>query len=117
MCLESDGWYPTFPIARRRTSDYNFRLHKRANVLEVSGKMGSLINEIRQCLHPHYISNLILAVLFFFVKTVAPFCHMLFEDCELEIVSFFYYRSISDNVVLRFSVRRFCFLALLPLSD
>lgn len=43
--------------------------------------------ELRKALHPHYLTNIILAFSFLFLKSVPPFCAFLFDSCELDYVS------------------------------
>lgn len=48
-----------------------------------------VLQHAKTFLHPHYISNLLLALLFFGLKTIEPLCDVIFENCELELVSFY----------------------------
>jgi thiol-disulfide isomerase/thioredoxin len=36
-------------------------------------------------LHPHYLTNLLLGVIFFILKSVPPICSWIFDDCHLEL--------------------------------
>ncbi|CAD5117166.1 DgyrCDS5969 [Dimorphilus gyrociliatus] len=45
-----------------------------------------VLQNIMGLIHPHYISNLLLSVLFFGLKTMEPVCDVIFENCELELV-------------------------------
>lgn len=61
-----------------------------------SAIMGDLLKGVYMFIHPHYIFNLLLSVVFFLLKTVEPVCSMIFDDCQLELVSCVktvYYRS------------------------
>ncbi|ESN92101.1 hypothetical protein HELRODRAFT_194375 [Helobdella robusta] len=46
---------------------------------------GLLGSKFGHFLHPHYIGNLFLSVVFFILKTCEPFCSAIFEDCQLEL--------------------------------
>lgn len=48
--------------------------------------MGEFLKGVVQFLHPHYIFNVILSVIFFALKTVEPICSAIFDDCQLELV-------------------------------
>lgn len=47
--------------------------------------MGNFVEQLMVMLHPHYVCNLLLSVSFFILKTTAPFCYVIFDNCELEI--------------------------------
>jgi len=47
-----------------------------------------LVARAKSVLIPHYITNIMLSVMFFTVKTISPVCDSLFENCFLELVSY-----------------------------
>lgn len=47
--------------------------------------MGDLLKGVYMFLHPHYIFNILLSVIFFLLKTIEPICSMMFDDCQLEL--------------------------------
>ena len=48
--------------------------------------MASILKQIRSFAHPHYVTNVLLSTVYYFLKTVPPFCSVLFKDCALEMV-------------------------------
>lgn len=48
-------------------------------------EMGEFLKGVVQFLHPHYVFNVILSVIFFALKTVEPICSAIFDDCQLEL--------------------------------
>jgi thiol-disulfide isomerase/thioredoxin len=42
------------------------------------------LREAKKLVHPHYILNLMLALSYIFLKTLNPFCELLFSSCELD---------------------------------
>ena len=55
----------------------SFRLPSTKHVLEVT----------KNVFIPHYIVNVFLALSFFLLKTIPPFCEYMFDDCVLDLVS------------------------------
>ncbi len=49
--------------------------------------MGKVLRELLTLMHPHYFINFMLSSIFFLSKITRPICYMLYEDCELELVS------------------------------
>ena len=49
--------------------------------------MAGALESMLRLLHPHYVGNLLLSVCFYLLKITPPICLMLFDDCELELVS------------------------------
>ena len=47
----------------------------------------AVLESVKPFLRAHYISNVILACLFFIVKSVPGVCSTLFHDCKLELVN------------------------------
>lgn len=47
--------------------------------------MNSILSTAKSLCVPHYITNILLCVIYFFLKTVQPFCTILFNDCQLEL--------------------------------
>lgn len=47
--------------------------------------MGEILKGVVQFLHPHYMFNVFLSVVFYAMKTIEPFCSAIFDDCELEL--------------------------------
>jgi len=49
--------------------------------------MASILQTLRTFAHPHYVINFLLSIVYYFLKTVPPFCSVIFEDCALEMVN------------------------------
>ena len=67
--------------------------------------MASILKQIRSFAHPHYVTNVLLSTVYYFLKTVPPFCSVLFKDCALEMVIcllFTYFRPFWLLLLLNF---------------
>jgi len=45
----------------------------------------TLLGDVKRAFHPHYVFNVLLGLMFYFLKVTPPFCYTLFDDCELEM--------------------------------
>ena len=54
--------------------------------------------KLNHFLRLHYIVNVLLCIVFYFLKVFEPFCSSLFDDCHLELVSGFNSESWADIV-------------------
>ena len=50
--------------------------------------MSDFAKKVTHFLHPHYVFNVFLSVIFFGLKSIDPFCSALFDDCHLELVDY-----------------------------
>jgi thiol-disulfide isomerase/thioredoxin len=46
---------------------------------------GTLMQSLVHFLHPHFVTNILLGVIFYILKTCPPVCELLFDDCQLEM--------------------------------
>lgn len=80
---EMTNFPPTPPLARQNST---------INVLEsylpcVPVEM-AVLDSVKPFFRLHYATNLLLAVLFFILKTTPIVCDALFQDCKLELVRY-----------------------------
>ena len=93
MTPSLEGKYATVigASAIHQRVEFNSSLFVRRGVALVSWttpglKMGFLA-EALSLLHPHYVTNLFLSSMFYILKVTPPICSMIFNDCQLELVS------------------------------
>ncbi|KAL5016351.1 hypothetical protein ScPMuIL_005940 [Solemya velum] len=59
------------------------------------------LKTIRVLLSPHYLTNILLAVVFFVCKTTYPICSFLFEDCHLVLKEWDWLLFLACIIVLK----------------
>ncbi|CAH8613563.1 unnamed protein product [Dicrocoelium dendriticum] len=69
--------------------------------------MGKHGRNLKALLHPHYIVNVLLSILFFVTKTVTPICSALYESCEINLQEYELLIFLGSFVALR-NKRQFC---------
>ncbi|XP_005106287.1 thioredoxin-related transmembrane protein 2-B [Aplysia californica] len=61
----------------------------------------TFFQELRPLLKPHYISNLLIAVLYFILKSTPGVCETLFRSCQLELREYEWLTFLACVVVLK----------------
>nr|CAH8837930.1 unnamed protein product [Trichobilharzia regenti] len=57
--------------------------------------------DLKQLLHPYYIVNMLLSILFFITKTVPVFCTWMYEDCHIDLQEYELLICLGSFVALR----------------
>lgn len=60
-----------------------------------------ITNNAKSICVPHFITNIILSVLFFVLKALPPFCQYLFDDCYLELKQWEWLTFLGCVIVLK----------------
>ncbi|KAI8739333.1 thioredoxin-related transmembrane protein 2 isoform X1 [Biomphalaria glabrata] len=63
--------------------------------------MMSLFNDLRPLIAPHYVTNIILATLYFILKSTPHVCHWVFNSCTLEMREWEWLTFLACVIVLK----------------
>ncbi|XP_064612792.1 thioredoxin-related transmembrane protein 2-A-like [Liolophura sinensis] len=63
--------------------------------------MGGITKELKSLLNAHFITNVVLSLVFFILKTSKPLCDYLFEDCSLEVKEWEYVTFLGCIIVMK----------------